>query len=80
MPSYTLNTEDVKVEREDNKRYTMRDIGSLERRIKNVEYYTQLSLLEASTHNLYRYKTLMVLTDLKMVLLLITLLVIMLVM
>ena len=49
MPSYTLNTEDVKVEREDNKRYTMRDIGSLERRIKNVEYYTQLSLLEQRT-------------------------------
>ena len=52
MPSYTLNTEDVKVEREDNKRYTMRDIGSLERRIKNVEYYTQLSLLEADAQSL----------------------------
>ena len=25
----------------------MRDIGSLEKRIKNIEYYTQLSLLEA---------------------------------
>ena len=52
IPSYTLNTEDVKVEREDNKRYTMRDIGSLERRIKNVEYYTQLSLLEADAQSL----------------------------
>ena len=30
----------------DNKRYTMRDIGSLDKRIKNLEYYTSLSLLE----------------------------------
>ena len=34
------------VDKEDNRRYTMRDIGNLERRIQNVEYYTQLSLLE----------------------------------
>ena len=30
----------------ENKRYTMRDIGSLDKRIKNLEYYTSLSLLE----------------------------------
>ena len=30
----------------------MRDIGRLEKRIQNVEYYTQLSLLEASAQNL----------------------------
>ena len=30
----------------------MRDIGGLERRIENVEYYTQLSLLEAAAENL----------------------------
>ena len=30
----------------------MRDIGNLERRIENVEYYTQLSLLEAAAENL----------------------------
>jgi hypothetical protein len=30
----------------DNPRYTMRDIGALEKRIKNLEYYTSLSLLE----------------------------------
>ena len=40
--SYTLNTDDVIVDKEDNRRYTMRDIGSLERRLKNVEYYTQI--------------------------------------
>ena len=29
-----------------NRRYTMRDIGKLDKRITNLEYYTQLSLLE----------------------------------
>ena len=29
----------------------MRDIGKLETRIKNVEYYTQLSLLEQQAIN-----------------------------
>ena len=35
-----------------HKRYTMRDIGSLESRIKNLENYTTLSLLETDTKNL----------------------------
>ena len=35
-----------------HKRYTMSDIGRLERRLKNVEYYTQLSLLETDTAGL----------------------------
>ena len=35
-----------------HKRYTMSDIGRLERRLKNVEYYTQLSLLETDTSSL----------------------------
>ena len=33
----------------DNRRYTMRDIGRLEKRIENLEYYTSLSLLESET-------------------------------
>ena len=52
IPSYTLNTDDVQIEKEDNRRYTMRDIGSLENRIKNIEYYTQLSLLEQDAQSL----------------------------
>ena len=36
----------------DNKRYTMRDIGKLEKRIDNLEYYTSLSLLEQETKSL----------------------------
>ena len=33
----------------DQKRYTMKDIGKLETRISNLEYYTTLSLLELDT-------------------------------
>ena len=33
----------------DNRRYTMRDIGKLEKRISNLEYYTSLNLLEKDT-------------------------------
>lgn len=42
----------VLVSRNDNKRYTMRDIGKLEKRIGNLEYYTSLSLLEQETASL----------------------------
>lgn len=35
-----------------NKRYTMKDISSLDKRIENLEYYTSLSSLELSTKNL----------------------------
>ena len=52
IPAYTLDTADVGIEAIDNRRYTMRDIGKLERRIENVEYYTQLSLLETSAQSL----------------------------
>ena len=47
--AYTYTPEDVKPEYEDNKRYTMRDIGDIDRRLQNVEYYTSLSLLERAT-------------------------------
>ena len=52
IPSYTLDTAEIGIEAVDNRRYTMRDIGRLEKRIQNVEYYTQLSLLEASAQSL----------------------------
>jgi len=35
-----------------NRRYTMRDIGTLDRRITQLEYYTSLSTLELSTRSL----------------------------
>ena len=43
--------EDVEIQRSENRRYTMRDIGKLEDRIDNVEYYTSLNLLESDTMN-----------------------------
>ena len=52
IPAYTLSTDDIKITPVDNRRYTMRDIGKLESRIENVEYYTQLSLLETAAQNL----------------------------
>jgi hypothetical protein len=51
LPAYTANTSDVKVEYKDNRRYTMRDIGSIDKRVQNLEYYTSLSLLEQSAVN-----------------------------
>lgn len=47
--SYTFGPESIIPTMIDNKRYTMRDIGRLEGRIKNLEYYTSLSLLEKET-------------------------------
>lgn len=46
IPPYTADLSEVGVKYIDNKRYTMRDIGKLDKRIQNLEYYTQLSLLE----------------------------------
>jgi len=54
LEPYTFGTtsDNVVVTRFDNKRYTMRDIGKLEKRIDNLEYYTSLSLLEQQTESL----------------------------
>lgn len=51
---YTLFADNTSVSIQviDNKRYTMRDIGKLEQRIANVEYYTALSLLEQETKSM----------------------------
>jgi hypothetical protein len=46
---YTASTNNVYIEFVENKRYTMRDIGKLETRIENLEYYQTLSILEKST-------------------------------
>ena len=49
MTAYTYSPKNAKPKFIDNKRYTMRDIGRLEKRISNLEYYTSLSLLEKET-------------------------------
>ena len=53
LPPYIRNaSSEVLVKKIPHKRYTMRDIGGLEHRIKNLENYTTLSLLETDTKNL----------------------------
>lgn len=46
------NSIGVIVNRVENKRYTMRDIGKLERRIQDLEYYTSLTLTELETKSM----------------------------
>ena len=53
IPPYVYNVSNVKVDYVEHKRYQMNDIFKLENRIKNLEYYTSLSLLESSTANLF---------------------------
>ena len=51
-PPYVRNASEIITKTVPHKRYTMRDIGSLENRIKTLEEYTTLSLLESDTKNL----------------------------
>ena len=52
IPAYTQSNKDVRITSVDNKRYTMRDIGKLEKRIERLEYYTTLSILEQQALNM----------------------------
>lgn len=54
LEPYTFGTDatSITLESIDNRRYTMRDIGALEKRIDTLEYYTSLSLLEQETAGL----------------------------
>ena len=51
IPAYTYSLSDITSKSFDNRRYTMRDIGKLEKRVEKLEYYTVLSLLEQDTFN-----------------------------
>ena len=53
MPPYLYQVEDARVKTVEHKRYQMNDISRLEQRIKNLEYYTSLNLLEQSTLNTF---------------------------
>ncbi len=53
LPPYLFIMEDSTVDFLSHKRYRMRDIRDLENRIKNLEYYTSLSMLESETANLF---------------------------
>jgi len=53
LPPYLYNVAQVNVRFLDHKRYRMSDIKKIEDRVKNLEYYTTLSLLETNTSNLF---------------------------
>jgi hypothetical protein len=53
LPPYLYNISQASLTFLEHKRYRMVDIKQLENRIKNLEYYTALSLLEANTSNLF---------------------------
>jgi len=49
LPPAIQNATNAKIVRTKHKRFTMADIGRLEKRVEQVEYYTALSLLEQDT-------------------------------
>lgn len=52
IPPYVYNVNDIKVKLIDNKRFTMKDIGKIEERLKNLENFSSLSALESDTKTL----------------------------
>ena len=53
LPPYLYTSGSISIEFLEHKRFRMVDIKQLENRIKNLEYYTALSLLETNTANLF---------------------------
>ena len=51
MSPYTYNEKDLLVKLQDNGRYTMKDIGVIDKRVENLEYYTSLNLLESQVQS-----------------------------
>ena len=53
LPAYLCDASQVSISANRHPRYTMSNIKDLEERIKNLEFYTSLTLLETDTENLY---------------------------
>jgi len=53
MPPFLFDTDHAQLSFMKHKRYRMKDIKDLEDRIKSLEYYTSLSLLETETANMF---------------------------
>jgi len=51
IPPYTENVKDIKAEFHNNRRFTMKDIGAFENRIKGLEYYVALNALEKNAND-----------------------------
>lgn len=52
LPPWTPTIDSVNMFAVNNRRYTMRDIGKLDARIGNLEYYTSLTQLESDASNI----------------------------
>ena len=73
LPPYLYDVRDADIRLKDNRRFTMRDIGALEKRIENLETLSSLSALELDTKSLQvkdadglnRFKTGFVVNDFK---------------
>jgi len=52
LPAYTHKPDDVLVDALNRKNFTMREIGDLEKRISNLEYYSAMNALEQSAADL----------------------------
>ena len=52
LPPYLYNTQNALLTLDDNRRFTMRDIGDIEDRVSNLEETTTLSLLEVNAQSL----------------------------
>ena len=53
LPAYLYDSSQAQIQFIQHKRYQMRDISKLEKRIRNLEYYSSLSLIETNTLNLF---------------------------
>ena len=53
FPPYLYNVNDATINFLEYKRFRMSDINNLESRIRNLEFYTSLSLLETNTANFF---------------------------
>jgi len=49
LPAYTKNLDNISVQSQDHKRFTMKDIGRIQGRVKNLERVTSLNALEQET-------------------------------
>jgi hypothetical protein len=51
VPPYTFEATNILIQSFNHQRYTMRDIGRIDKRVSTLEYYTTLSLLEKSAND-----------------------------
>ena len=51
IPQYTFDPLDIGVRKMRNRRFTMKDIGFINQRVQNLEFFTQLNMLEKSTES-----------------------------